>query len=108
MFLGNTRTGINWESDSHLYVKRDLLPTETRVTSSGVTLPDVDDPDFINWMRPAGFNRFRKLYRIIHEPIDANTKLIFTVNNGSLICCFSYICFSHLFQWNNHIDVWNK
>jgi hypothetical protein len=54
------------------------------VTSNGVVLPEVDDPDFMNWMRPAGFNRFRKLYRIIDEPIAAGEQLIFTVNNGTV------------------------
>lgn len=83
-----TKEGINWESDSKLFHKRDLLPTETRITASGVTLPDVTDPDFINWMRPAGFNRFRKLYRIIHDHIEAGSDLIFTVNDEFAISQF--------------------
>ena len=32
-----------------------------------ITLPDINDPDFIVWMRPAITNSFTKLYRIIQK-----------------------------------------
>lgn len=43
------------------------------------TIPDLKNPDFINWMRIAGLPTFRKLYRIINEPLKGD----FTVEIGN-------------------------
>jgi hypothetical protein len=55
---------IAWESDVN--TKFNNPPNTTR----GIrVIPDLKNPDFINWMRVAGLPTFRKLYRIIDVPL---------------------------------------
>lgn len=36
------------------------------------TIPDLRNQDFVNWMRVAGLPTFRKLYRVINEPLKGD------------------------------------
>lgn len=65
--------GIAWESDEDDKFKFVALDTDkqTRIGPrqevSGLRLPDVNNSDFIVWMRVAALPNFRKLHRIISE-----------------------------------------
>lgn len=53
-------------------------------TSSGdqaILLPNVDDPDFIVWMRVAGLAPFKKLYGKISRPLMASEVLNITIGS---------------------------
>jgi hypothetical protein len=65
------KTGISWKSDRDKKFKKMDAPGFNRVGPGGFTLPDVDDEDFIVWMRTAGLPTFKKLYRKI-ESTDLN------------------------------------
>jgi len=55
---------IAWDSD--IQIKFNNPPNTTR----GVrVIPDLKNPDFINWMRVAGLPTFRKLYRVINDSL---------------------------------------
>lgn len=59
-----TQTDISWKGDvEHKFketARESAFNNRTELENALVT-----DPDFINWMRPAGLPQFRKLYRII-------------------------------------------
>lgn len=62
------KSGIAWESDREKKFKNP--PPNT----PGIrVIPDLEDEDFIVWMRTAGLPDFKKLYRIIDEDIPQGT-----------------------------------
>jgi hypothetical protein len=73
-----TKNGIAWASDVQVKFRRGATGVNA---SGGATyygepthlLPDVEDEDFIVWMRTAALPNFRKLYRIINVPLEAGT-----------------------------------
>ncbi|KAL0485441.1 cell cycle control protein 50A [Acrasis kona] len=73
-----TKKGIAWKSDVDVKFK---YGATGRNSSGGATyygepthlIPDVQDEDFIVWMRTAALPNFRKLYRIINVDIPAGT-----------------------------------
>lgn len=73
--------GIAWDIDVEKFKYRELPEDMTNVTQlsnyQGLTLPRVDDEDFIVWMRPAENYRFWKLHRILKGiTLYAGDKLI--------------------------------
>jgi len=77
------KKGISWPSD------RQKFKTFTGQGSPGVPPPnipdwnetDVEDEEFIVWMRTAGLPKFRKLHRIIHEALPAGKYYLNITNN---------------------------
>jgi len=73
LWQGNTpiplrKSGIAWESD------RDKKFKNPPPGTPGIrTIPDLQDEDFIVWMRTAGLPDFKKLYRIIDQDLPAGT-----------------------------------
>lgn len=66
------REGIAWDSDvndkfKYVALTSDQTNEGPRQTRSGLNMPEVDDEDFIVWMRAAALPNFRKLHRIIPE-----------------------------------------
>jgi len=61
------KNGIAWESDREKKFKNPDVQYGIRV------IPDLEDEDFIVWMRTAGLPDFKKLYRIIDQDIPAGT-----------------------------------
>lgn len=62
------KSGIAWESDREKKFKNPPPGTP------GIrVIPDLEDEDFIVWMRTAGLPDFKKLYRIIDEDIPQGT-----------------------------------
>jgi len=79
------KDGIAWESD-----KKKKFRNPKASASQGVrTIPDYEDEDFIVWMRTAGLPDFKKLYRIIDEPLEANTTYNVTVRSNYPVSSFS-------------------
>jgi len=76
--LNCTKQGIAWASDVSVKFKYGATGLNA---SSGATyynesthlIPDVQDEDFIVWMRTAALPNFRKLHRIINVGLDAGT-----------------------------------
>jgi len=59
------KDGIAWPSD------RDKKFRNPPPNTKGIrVIPDIEDEDFIVWMRTAGLPDFKKLYRIIEEPLQ--------------------------------------
>jgi len=74
------KDGIAWDSDIESKFKFVALSDGQsnigpRQKQSGLNLPDVDDEDFIVWMRAAALPNFRKLHRVIRELPNAQTVL---------------------------------
>ena len=67
------KQGIAWKSDvNHKFRFTDQIDGETtnintRQYEQGVTLPDIDDEDFMVWMRTSTKSTFTKLHRIIGD-----------------------------------------
>lgn len=62
------KNGIAWASDREKKFKNPPPGTE------GIrVIPDIEDEDFIVWMRTAGLPDFKKLYRIIDSGLDKGT-----------------------------------
>eukprot|EP00466_Bigelowiella_natans_P006295 jgi/Bigna1/79073/fgenesh1_pg.59_\ len=59
--------GIAWPSDSKRYKERKVKIEETRQGYFGYNLTNVDDQEFIVWMRPGTSSVTRKLYRVIRD-----------------------------------------
>merc|ERR1719499_180921 len=61
--------GIAWSIDKEKFKSRELPSDITDVTRvshyQNLTLPKMDDEDFIVWMRPAENYKFWKLHRIV-------------------------------------------
>jgi len=72
---------ISWNADNDRFKKPPDEWAEKstrqgyRQQKEDLYLPDVTDPDFIVWMRPAALPEFRKLYRVISELPDGRTAL---------------------------------
>ena len=65
--------GISWQSDRNEKFKNSGFDanSDTKIGQwqqiTGVNLPNVENEDFIVWMRVAALPDFRKLHRIIHD-----------------------------------------
>jgi len=76
LFSGGTpvplrKEGIAWASDREKKFKNP--PADT----PGIrVIPDLEDEDFIVWMRTAGLPDFKKLYRIIDQDLEVGTYTI--------------------------------
>jgi hypothetical protein len=78
------KDGIAWSSDKKKKFKNP--PAD----APGVrTIPDFEDEDFIVWMRTAGLPDFKKLYRIIDSPLEANTAYTIRVRSNYPVSSFS-------------------
>ena len=76
------KTGIAWPSDVQHKFKR-VVPSYpyTNISWDGRVLPDVEDEDFIVWMRTSGLPSFKKLYRqITDRTLPAGSTLVFSVD----------------------------
>lgn len=87
------KSDIAWSSDvsskfSDLYAGKQLPSTLTRTSTQGYTLPNINDPDFIVWMRNAGLPTFRKLYRKINRDLEAGSTLSVYVGNNFPVADF--------------------
>lgn len=78
------KDGIAWASDKNVKFKN---PPSN---APGVrTIPDFEDEDFIVWMRTAGLPDFKKLYRIIDTPLEANTTYYVRIRSYYPVASFS-------------------
>jgi len=78
------KEGIAWSSDKK--VKFMNPPADAK----GVRIiADFEDEDFIVWMRTAGLPDFKKLYRIIDTPLEANTTYTIKVSSYYPVDSFS-------------------
>jgi len=69
------KNGIAWPSDREKKFKNP--PPDT----PGIrVIPDIEDEDFIVWMRTAGLPDFKKLYRIINEPLEGTYTVLVSAN----------------------------
>jgi len=83
------KEGIAWKSDvSDKFKQRKLGARDTNYYG-GMRLPDVNDEDFIVWMRTAGLPTFKKLYRIIDQDLQQGDKIVFFVHNVYPVSGFS-------------------
>jgi hypothetical protein len=70
------KEGIAWQSD------RDKKFKNPSPDAPGIrVIPDFEDEDFIVWMRTAGLPDFKKLYRIINQPLEVGEYTIIAVSN---------------------------
>jgi hypothetical protein len=76
--------GINWETDRKTKFKKKGPST----TGPEGQLPDVDNPDFINWMRAAALPNFRKLKYIIHSDLPKGTAVLVDIGNSYRVSVF--------------------
>lgn len=81
------KRGIAWESDvDHKFKFSQRLNDSTDTTTiaaDGVTeLPNVEDEDFIVWMRTAGLPTFRKLHRKIERDFSAGDVIRIQIDNA--------------------------
>jgi len=73
--------GVAWKSDVQTKFNN---PSNTTL---GIrTIPDFKNPDFVVWMRTAGLPTFRKLYRIIDQPLKGNYNV--TIANNFPVTSF--------------------
>jgi hypothetical protein len=88
-----TSKGIAWPSDvSKKFIKRDLKSGETNIVvqnGQNVTLPSVDDEEFIVWMRVAGLPTFKKLNRIIKQDLKQGQVVKVNITNNYDVSSFS-------------------
>jgi len=78
------KTGISWQSDRDKKFKKVAVsPSDySFIGPQNVTLPDVDDEDFIVWMRTAGLPTFKKLYRKIErDDLNPGDTLFINISN---------------------------
>jgi len=68
------KNGIAWTTD--LEYKFNNPPANLTRENLVRTIPDQKDEDFIVWMRSAAFPTFRKLYRIINQPLKGDFRVI--------------------------------
>lgn len=79
------KDGIAWASDREKKFKNPPPGTP------GIrVIPDLEDEDFIVWMRTAGLPDFKKLYRIIEQDIPAGA---YTVNVTNRMFTSIHLCF---------------
>jgi len=78
------KQGIAWDSDLQTrFIPRAPRADETRESPRGFTLPNVNDEDFVVWMRTGTLSTFWKLYRVIgSRSLAANEILNVTVVNN--------------------------
>ena len=81
------KKGIAWPSDvanKFRYPSKPYDPARyTNVSDDGHTLPDVEDEDFIVWMRTSGLPTFKKLYRVIDDTqLDAGSVLLVSTTDS--------------------------
>jgi len=72
VFLKNT--GISWETDREYRFKKGS-------DSEVLQWHDPTDEHFINWMRPATFTKFLKLWAIVDDGLESGTYTITVKNN---------------------------
>lgn len=75
------KQGIAWPSDIKNKFRYPSTPYDsahyTNVSEDGHRLPDVEDEDFIVWMRTSGLPTFKKLYRVIDNvALDSGSVLV--------------------------------
>ena len=75
------KQGIAWPSDvanKFHYPSSPYDPAHyTNISVDGHPLPDVEDEDFIVWMRTSGLPTFKKLYRVIDDtPLPGGSVLV--------------------------------
>ncbi|GAB5356931.1 hypothetical protein AAMO2058_000330600 [Amorphochlora amoebiformis] len=77
------KNNIAWPEDRGKIGRRDpVTGKETTTSIFNFTLPEVDDQDFIVWIRPGLSNHITKLYRVIeHQSLKKGDTLLVTVNN---------------------------
>ena len=91
--------GIAWDSDVDTKFDYKKIDNETqtqvgsRQETSGLRLPDVDDEDFIVWMRVAALPEFKKLHRIVKKQ-DLKKGDVVTV----MIFYCIILCSNHFFR----------
>jgi hypothetical protein len=75
-----TKNGIAWSSDKQVKFRRGATGIQSNATHKAYywnepthVIPDVEDEDFIVWMRTAALPNFRKLHRIINSTMVAGT-----------------------------------
>jgi len=87
------KRGIAWSSDVDDKFKalpKPLPNGTTNIGPGGFVLPDVNDEDFIVWMRTAGLPTFKKLYRKIENlDLHAGDVLMINVQNVFPVSSFS-------------------
>lgn len=82
-------SNIAWKSDRDKKFKaRALRDGETRVGPGNFTLPNVDDEDFIVWMRSAGLPTFRKLYRFVDRSFSKGDTINVSISNNFPVSAF--------------------
>ena len=82
-----TEKGIAWDVDREVrFVDKfknengtDTLPADLTRTGPRGTIPDLNNEHLMNWMRPAAFPTFKKLYAIINKDLKKGDKLTFDV-----------------------------
>ena len=76
------KRGIAWPSDvEHKFKRTTPSYPYTNTSWDGRPLPDVEDEDFIVWMRTSGLPTFKKLYRqITDRSLPAGSSLVFSVD----------------------------
>jgi len=102
LFLGDPTTGtplrgsydnmgISWESDRNDKFKTLTHPTpsETNIGYRGQRLPNVQDEDFIVWMRTAGLPTFKKLKLIIRRDLKKGDVITARITNTFEVKSFS-------------------
>lgn len=86
------KEGIAWPSDKQYKFKAFTDPVAkgmTTVNKENRTMPNVEDEDFIVWMRTAGLPTFKKLYRIIDsQDLKSGTVLNISVVNNFPVSAF--------------------
>jgi len=72
---------IAWQSDVQTKFNN------PKPTTQGIrVIPDFKNPDFVNWMRTAGLPTFRKLYRVIDQPLVGSYNI--TIQNNFPVTSF--------------------
>jgi hypothetical protein len=86
---GCTKKNIAWASDRNVKFNKPSNPNlnttvmypRTYYNESTHVIPDVEDEDFIVWMRTAALPNFRKLHRIIKTPINPGNYILSVEQN---------------------------
>jgi len=75
-----SRNDISWSLDLNNKFNNPTANRSISVFRGIRVIQDQKSEDFIVWMRTASFGNFRKLYRIINQPLKGNYSVIITNN----------------------------